>query len=259
MKNISANTLFHFTPKFEYLVKILESDFKVQFSYENFLNVISGRVDKDFEKGVLMVCFCDIPLTSISNHSEFYGKYAIGLTKEWALSNGISPILYTYSKSKINESIKELFLSLGRKDITPKQEGELSEDTYLMSSIIQFIKPYSGDFFRNGVLNKNYNFYNEREWRYIPKIGDIKKKPIWLNSENEYIKNINLGILKSTDEDYSLKFGVKDIKYIIVKNEKQIMELVEKIMDFKTTKYSLRDLQKLTTKIISLDQVLSDF
>ena len=52
MKNISANTLFHFTSKFDYLVKILESDFKVQFCYEQFLNVVTGKKEQDIRMGM---------------------------------------------------------------------------------------------------------------------------------------------------------------------------------------------------------------
>ena len=257
MRNISANTLFHFTPKFDYLIKILESDFKVQFCYEQFFNVVAGNKDQGYEKGVLMVCFCDIPLTSIKGHSEFYGKYAIGLTKEWALANGISPILYTYPDSKINKTIRSLYASLGRKDMDSETEPDLSEDTNLMSSIIQYIKPYSGEFMRNGELIKNYNFYNEREWRYI--YQKEKKKPLWLKSGSDNVKKLNQEIIDSESDQFKLKFKADDIKYIVVKNEKDIMILVEKIMDLKTHRFSLRDLQKLSTKIISIEQILEDF
>lgn len=42
-----------------------------------------------------MVCFCDIPLSQIKNHTNSYGKYAIGLKKEWAQKWHISDTIHS--------------------------------------------------------------------------------------------------------------------------------------------------------------------
>ena len=37
---------------------------------------------------------CDIPLTRTSEFCSRYGNHAIGLSKDWAMRNGVNPILY---------------------------------------------------------------------------------------------------------------------------------------------------------------------
>lgn len=104
MGNISANSLFHFTPKLDFLESILIKGFQPRFSLEN----ISGSSTLDYtdeELAYPMVCFCDIPLSNVEKHSSTYGKYAIGLTKEWGIINKISPILYYYKDSPIFDAI----------------------------------------------------------------------------------------------------------------------------------------------------------
>ena len=46
-----------------------------------------------------MVCFCDIPLSDIAEHTQKYGNYAIGLKKTWAMEQGVTPILYVHDNS----------------------------------------------------------------------------------------------------------------------------------------------------------------
>ena len=55
-----------------------------------------------------VVCFCDIPLSRISDHIGFYGNFGIGLTKEWAMSNGLNPLLYVSSTSSFTTPFSEV-------------------------------------------------------------------------------------------------------------------------------------------------------
>ena len=89
---LSANTLFHFINSLEHIISILINDFTPRYCIESFYYL--GEEDFQPEFALLMVCFCDIPLSQIRNHVEVYGGYAIGLSKEWGIENGINPVMY---------------------------------------------------------------------------------------------------------------------------------------------------------------------
>lgn len=73
MSTLSANTLFHFTRTRETLINILKTRFYPRLSLEEnfFFSKMGDKI------AYPMVCFCDIPLSQIKNHTNSYGKYAI--------------------------------------------------------------------------------------------------------------------------------------------------------------------------------------
>ena len=83
---LSANTLFHFTSSLDILISILTRDFIPRYSLENY-NVLMPKINnrKGLEVGIPMVSFCDIPLSKVSQHIDIYGRYGIGLEKNWGL------------------------------------------------------------------------------------------------------------------------------------------------------------------------------
>lgn len=101
MSNISSETLFHFTPKPEYLFQLLQNEFKPRYYPE----IIHLEGMKTLNKAIPMVCFCDIPLSQIKDHIDTYGNYGIGMTKEWAIKNKLNPVLYLEPSSKLSKSI----------------------------------------------------------------------------------------------------------------------------------------------------------
>jgi Putative abortive phage resistance protein AbiGi, antitoxin len=56
----------------------------------------------------LIVCFCDLPLSNLSEHLNFYGNYGIGLTKEWGIGKGINPVIYLSQASELNIQLAKL-------------------------------------------------------------------------------------------------------------------------------------------------------
>lgn len=103
--NISANSLFHFTNKFEHLQNVVSSGFKFRPCEEEL--PLSGYENCPFDQlGIIehfqhvpVVCFCDLPLGQSSEHREQYGQYAIALSKEWGIRSKITPIRYVHSNS----------------------------------------------------------------------------------------------------------------------------------------------------------------
>ncbi|WP_115373813.1 abortive infection system antitoxin AbiGi family protein [Adhaeribacter pallidiroseus] len=103
--SLSANTLFHFTSNIDYLIGILVNGFLPRYSLEDFTFAYpesrNPGIKHPFKIGVPMTCFCDIRLTQTKNHSATYGKFVIGMQKEWGIKNRITPVTYFHPYSKI--------------------------------------------------------------------------------------------------------------------------------------------------------------
>ncbi len=244
MSNVSTNTLFHFTPKIEYLKEILSGFFSPRISIES--HTFSN------EKGLLafpMKCFCDIPLSQVQKHMNNYGKYAIGLSKEWGIANKVAPIIYYCDNSPVINSILDI-----------SDESSTDEFIYKYVNLILFMKPYEEILFR-----KDYpiRFYDEREWRYVPEV----KKLTGLGTnfllgnkdckDDNRIKHIN-NKLRNFDI-VKLNFKPKDVKYVIVENESDILDIIETLTKSNRKQYSYEDVQLLTTRIITSKQIEEDF
>jgi hypothetical protein len=257
---ISSNTLFHFTDKIENVINILENEFMPHFCLEDlsFMLIDISPLEK-LEIAIPMVCFCDIPLSQSRAHMENYGKYGIGLSKKWGIKNKICPILYAHDNSAITFSINEMqdkILSFGVNTIFNKQTdsdfiGKFLGDLYWISS---FVKPYDGILSKNG---KEVRFYDEREWRYVPKLPD-EFSPLRLTKAQYSDPNMKSSAIEKLRENSILKFEPSDIKYIIVQKEDEIIEIIKEIERIKI-RYDDNQKKLLCSRVISSDQILEDF
>lgn len=84
-----SSNLFHFTKSINYLKEILREGFRPRYCIEDL-----GYINIDFF-AFPMTCFCDIPISRISEHTAFYRDYGVGMTKEWGLKNHLVPLIYT--------------------------------------------------------------------------------------------------------------------------------------------------------------------
>lgn len=88
------------------------------------------------------------------------------MSKKWAKDNGISPILYINHNSHLTNTLNDL-----RRDAQKNQK-------FNSLKILCFIKLYEGE---NYIKHEDgspysvndYQYYNEREWRFIPELPDI--------------------------------------------------------------------------------------
>ena len=80
-------------------------------------------------------------------------------------------------------------------------------------------------------------------------------------SEKEYLDAQELETANGSlaNDTFSLSFEPKDIKYIIVNKESEIHEMLKKVIKIKGGKFSYDDVQILTTRIISMEQIIEDF
>jgi hypothetical protein len=100
-----TKSLFHFTNALQTLCRILEDGFWPRYCHEYI-----GWVATDPEFiAIPVVCFCDIPLSRLTEHTAFYGNFGIGMTQEWGLNSGLNPVFYISKDLTLFPPLKGLF------------------------------------------------------------------------------------------------------------------------------------------------------
>ncbi len=290
MESLRTSSLFHYPKKLNTLKKILAQGFKPNYCKENF----SISDTQNLIVGIPMVSFCDIPLTRISNFKYRYNEYAIGLSKEWGLRNGINPVLYATPNSFLFNSLQKVNeMRIQKEDILNKQmstrEYPITINTQNFNALpLKLNDPEFEKIFNSFMDNvhlvevqstlfgftkayfetrkdKRQDNYEENEWRFV--LGENK------------IPDINIG-WKWGVESYSnwrgnekepkpdsvfkpLKFAFEDVNFIIVRNDSQIpnmIKYIQRLKEFggnKITSNSLKSI--LISKIISMGRIEKDF
>jgi hypothetical protein len=124
-------------------------------------------------------------------------------------------------------------------------------------NFFRYIKNYQGTLFRKNKTNHTYRFYDEREWRYVPAIGD-KRVEAWLD-EAQYKAYRGTSKIKPLIENVTLNFTSDDIKYLMVKSSKEIPKLINVIQKVTNLSKNPTDAAILTTKILTVEQLNKDF
>lgn len=267
MSKLSSESLFHYVEKKEYLIDILENNFRPRYVIEK----MYFDEEDYFEVGIPMLCFCDIKLANIEEHTNWYGNYGIGMKKEWAIRNGLTPVHYYNKDSHLSNEIKtgiSIFRELIKNEQVPNEfKTKHSEIFHSLYYNFWFMKSYEGEqFFKHTDKIEYKKFYDEREWRYIPSTTSLKamreelpmsllnKRLAIYRSDADYKNRINTEL----GEDTKLYFIPDDIAYIIIRNEAERTELINAIKSTKLV-YCIGTVETLSSKIISLDQIKSDF
>ncbi len=233
---ISSNTLFHFTKDLETIKHILNDGY--------FWPVYCVEYDKGLDRSgeydaIPMVCFCDIPLSQISDHMADYGKFGIGINKQWGKKK-IFPVCYYNDKEAIIRSLYDR--------ITPDLKYR---DRILWLSLLK--RYYGGTWSMSKKAYYKKVLYNEREWRYIPrkaKDSDLCRK----------VKDIDSFKAKEESEvlrKFGLNFEMSNIKYIFVENDDSKIELTDYINDNQS--FSIDDKKLLSNCILTAKQIKEDF
>ena len=298
----SANTLFHFMGKMDFLKIALKNKcLDARYCIED-ISYLGLKLNGEpiNEIAVLQKCFCDIPLAMITkrskikiqeidlkklsekyivnseryqSHTDFYGEYGIGFSKQWAENKNIQPVQYLASCSQYTKNMsKFLQYLLDAEDISDIE----FEDALMRFS---FIKPLRGimnrklEFQRkDGSIEKDIdvrvekNFHDETEWRFIPKIEDIhtvfpEEYPIIANKESIFQIHMDSDYLSYRINELakkkvsSLPFECDDIRYLIVPSQIQkhdLMNFIDSLELSKEQKYLL------CSKILTLDEIRKD-
>lgn len=227
---ISSSTLFHFTNKLDTLKSILkDKSFWAKYCVEHGWNI---------QIAIPMTCFCDIPLSQTKEHIDRYGSYGLGLSKEWAINKGVAPVFYSTS-----HTISMLSFVTRGNDISRQEK---------IRTLMSRIKPCFGkNKGKDNQQEEDYNYYNEREWRFVPNLEDKKKQCIKV-TDNMVLEELS----EETEKDeYRLSFEYSDIKYLFVATEDDRLALLKFIDEIEKD-----DNQKilLKSKIMTEEQIRND-
>lgn len=254
--NLSANTLFHITPKIEFLESILTSGFAPRYCIEEigFFTPFTNQTEMIAQP---MVCFCDIGLASIKEHINKYGSFGLGMTKEWGKSKGISPVTYIYEHSATADLIRLTTFNALNMQINDENDRFLG----LIQILKNYFKSTEGHMYKNGQFQeKLYNFYDEREWRYIP-FGEIERIATEIPHIRTFLEKTTFDNTterekhnKILQQNCSLQFNHKDIKYIFVETNDDF----ERLSDFIEKQYLNHESKKAQRSLIGKIQVLKN-
>ena len=295
----TANTLFHFMKKSEYLDAILlRRTIVPRYCVENidYLNIHNGmRVFK--EVAILQKCFCDIPFHKLADtcsvnggggvydslnkdkqvvfeknntHFAYYGEYAVAFSKSWGERKNLQPVHYINKDSQYARDFSALFERIFRDDDIP---NEYSQDVI---NRLTYIKPLRGIMKRRIIRSDSSsdtievykNFHDEHEWRYVPsadalsslKIESIIANPTMIPFSDE----ISKGLENERYKALWLDFSYDDIRYIIVPDIHARIDLIRTIMDLPNSCFESQDdipMQKnvLISKILVLAEIRKDW
>ena len=244
---ISTNSIIHYTNTFKVISLILKEGFLVKYCEERLKLGNNGFSSAAHP----MVSFCDIPLSTSQQHFDAYGRYGIGLSKDWAIKNGVNPVLYIDKNSLFANSLLELIKERRKKNtnLTRKQGLEILQ-------IKSYAKNYSGSLKKNKVDIPNYRFYDEREWRLVPSNTTLDSAPFSVNltEYREDKKKYNDRI-----SNFRVEFTPKDISYIIVNKTTEIPKMIKFLREELSDKCSAKELDLLFSKICSTEQIIDDY
>lgn len=191
---------------------------------------------------------------------QTYGNYAIGLTKEWGMRNGVAPVFYAHERSLVSQSLSAAFDIYTEEyrtvlEADPQTKPAASELGAHLTRIAAYVKPYEGELVRQGRVLPRVRFYDEREWRFVP--PGIERVPSLSRAEySDFAK------LEEANQNAKalgpLKFEPSDIKYIVVATEAEILPMIRQVRMIKG-KYSDDEVSVLCSRLVSAEQICRDF
>lgn len=235
-----SESLFHFTRSLESLKGILSTGFHPRYCLEDL-----SYLNLEF-MALPMVCFCDIPLSRLQDHTAFYGSYGIGMTRDWGARSGLNPLIYTLTTSPIARLMNHLGgLNLRDDHGNPTTlQQDLSKH---FDAVAPLVKPVTGKMVVEGHARPK-DFYQENEWRYVPPDADTIAHEDFENEREEANRK---------SARFSLRFSANDIRHIIVSSDSEIPDVVDFIHKALGSS-SFNDIKILTTRITSQETLNRD-
>ena len=240
-----SSTLFHFTKSNDILKSLLKDGFWPRYCLED---IAWQKEEHDFV-AFPMVCFCDIPISRISEHVGFYGSFGIGLSREWGLRNGVNPVFYMAKSETLDKSLNHV-LDLAHED---EDESSRLESLNHVRYLLSYFKPIKGRMIARGESVEK-EFYQESEWRYVPRHGELAHYLLPENFNNK--KNLDKEN-KISFENCLLKFLPSDIRYIFVPTDADIPNIINFIQT-ELDHYPGAEIKVLLSRVTSLESIALD-
>lgn len=175
------------------------------------------------------------------------------MSKSWGKQNGIAPILYAYPGSLITGRLATLMDHVLK---TVQDDSHRSDVWERFLDFASFVKPYEGNLWRQSGPVNNVRFYDEREWRFVPTMSNQDRKVLakdqFLDDETRHHANRKLA------ESFRIGFEPNNIKYLIVRLEEEIVPFIREVERIKG-KYGYDEVKLVTSRVISAEQIRSDF
>jgi len=199
MNRLSSDNLFHFTRSFSVLKSILKKGIRHSLSEE----MLPGR--KEMQQNYV-ACFCDIKFKESTEHRKCYGDYAVALTKEWGIKNGITPVTYIHQNSVAFSSkakaLKNKYRSIFKNFDYANPQASLSNAyrRYLIFSILEkrlqvtLLDPIKA--LDNPIIRNEYQKIYKEVWDFYQKLKSIGLA----NQFVEYIDSLCFNLSKVSDE-----------------------------------------------------------
>ncbi|ORL68519.1 hypothetical protein B7H19_15690 [Pseudomonas putida] len=241
-----SNALFHFTKSMETLKHILRGGFWPRYCLEDVSWL--GYEQYDYV-AYPMVCFCEIPLSRISDHVDFYGKFGVGLTRQWAEKNGLNPVFYVSGGNNITGTFRA-FNELA----TIKDNDTLTINLKtVMRELLAFSKPTVGKmFYEEQPVDKV--FYQESEWRYVPKHPEVTP---YVTRKKHDDEDVRISLNEKTRQHAMLKIAPSDVRYIFVRQDSDIPEVIN-FIQAELDHHPSADLKVLMSRVVSLESLRYD-
>ncbi len=243
--------LVHTTPSLEVIKSIITNGF-----YPSYAKEVFGGQDQK----ILMVSFSYLPFDEAVK-DDTYGKYKVGVSLEWATSNNVHPVHYTFEGSNFESYLLNLLhLSISMKTLGPmvtmlraggfvqaqgsflKEIKELAEDgiTPGQATKLEVLNEHAVKasftilfFAKNYVVKlqngKRHIAFFDREWRYVPAMGLngygslLLPKTVDGKDAKDYLHWESQP--KPHGTSIPLKIGIEDIRLIVVKNKREAKEI----------------------------------
>lgn len=205
--------LIHICNNIQIIESIIKHGFRFSYCKESFCNS-TRRIELLFP----LISFSQLNWSTASELLKSYGQIGIAMRKEWVVKNGLTPVLYFERNSNLTNTIMEgidVLRNVPLDDIESSIRGQLIGDRHKYYKQTIEILSYSKNFYgplirKNKIVNKEYCFGCESEWRIVLKSPQIM--PLLFTNSN--IKEAN-----KIAQSHFLTFDFEDIEYFVIEQE----------------------------------------